>query len=75
MPYASLSKLGTVLGDNAVDADAVWIKGTGRLIAALYLRGLPPGQDIPSFHGDGNLANTLIENGQVVQTAWVQGKQ
>ena len=29
MTYASLSKLGTVLGDNTVDADAVWLEGTG----------------------------------------------
>jgi hypothetical protein len=61
MTYASLSKLGSVLGDNTVDADAVRIEGAGHLIAALYLRGLPPGQDIPSFHGDGNLANTQTE--------------
>jgi hypothetical protein len=74
MTYASLSKLGTVLGDNTVDADAVWIEGTGHLIAALYLRGLPPGQDIPSFHGDGNLANTLIENVQVAQNSLGAGQ-
>jgi hypothetical protein len=74
MTYASLSKLGTVLGDNTVDADAVWIEGTGHLIAALYLRGLPPGQDIPSFHGDRNLANTLIENVQVAQNSLGAGQ-
>lgn len=69
MTYASLSKLGTVLGDNTVDADAVWLEGTGHLIAALKLRGLPPSQDIPSFHGDKDLANTLIENVQVAQNS------
>jgi hypothetical protein len=74
MTYASLSKLGTVLGDNTVDADAVWIEGTGHLIAALYLRGLPPGQDIPSFHGDKDLANTLIENVQVAQNSLGAGQ-
>jgi len=74
MTYASLSKLGTVLGDNTVDADAVWIEGTGHLIAALYLRGLPPGQDIPSFHGDRDLANTLIENVQVAQNSLGAGQ-
>jgi len=40
--FASLSKLGTVLGDNTVDADAVWLEGTGHLIAALYPAGCPP---------------------------------
>src|SRR5215469_4284104 len=74
MTYASLSKLGTVLGDNTVDADAVWIEGTAHLIAALFLRGLPPGQDIPSFHGDRDLANTLIENVQVAQTSLGTGQ-
>jgi hypothetical protein len=74
MTYASLSKLGTVLGDNTVDADAVWIEGTGHLIAALFLRGLPPGQDIPSFHGDKDLANTLIENVQVAQNSLGAGQ-
>ena len=69
MTFASLSKLGTVLGDNSVDADAVWLEGTGHLIAALLLRGLPPGKDIPSFHGDKDLANSLIENVQVAQNS------
>ncbi len=57
MTFASLSKLGTVLGDGSVDADAVWIEGTGHLIGALLLRKLPPAQDIFSFHGDKNLAD------------------
>ena len=35
MTFASLSKLGTVLGDGSVNADAVWIEGTGHLIGAL----------------------------------------
>lgn len=74
MTYASLSKLGTVLGDNAVDADAVWIEGTGHLIAALLLRGLPPGKDIPSFHGDKDLASTLAENVQVAQNSLGAGQ-
>ena len=74
MTYASLSKLGTVLGDNTVDADAVWIEGTGHLIAALMLRGLPPGKDIPSFHGDKDLASTLAENVQVAQNSLGAGQ-
>jgi len=74
MTYASLSKLGTVLGDSTVDADAVWIEGTGHLIAALFLRGPPPGQDIPSFHGDKDLANTLMENVQVAQNSLGTGQ-
>ena len=74
MTYASLSKLGTVLGDNTVDADAVWIEGTGHLIAALFLRRLPPGHDIPSFHGDLDLANFLLENLQVAQNSLGAGQ-
>jgi hypothetical protein len=74
MTYASLSKLGTVLGDGTVDADAVWLEGTGHLIAALMLRGLPPGKDIPSFHGDKDLANFLIENVQVAQNSLGAGQ-
>jgi len=74
MTYASLSKLGTVLGDNSVDADAVWLEGTGHLIAALMLRGLPPAKDIPSFHGDRNLANFLVENVQVAQNSLGAGQ-
>ncbi len=74
MTYASLSKLGTVLGDNTVDADAVWLEGTGHLIAALLLRALPPAKDIPSFHGDKDLANTLIENVQVAQNSLGAGQ-
>ena len=72
--YASLSKLGTVLGDSTVDADAVWLEGTGHLIAALLLRKLPPGKDIPSFHGDKDLANTLVENVQVAQNSLGAGQ-
>jgi len=74
MTYASLSKLGTVLGDNSVDADAVWIEGTGHLIAALLFRNLPPDKDIPSFHGDVNLAAHLIENVQVAQNSLGAGQ-
>jgi len=69
MTFASLSKLGTVLGDGSVDADAVWIEGTGHLIGALLLRKLPPGQDIPSFHGDKALADSLVESCQVAQNS------
>lgn len=72
--YASLSKLGTVLGDNSVDADAVWLEGTGHLIAALFSRRLPASQDIPSFHGDINLAFSLIENVQVAQNTLGTGQ-
>ncbi len=74
MTYASLSKLGTVLGDGSVDADAVWLEGTGHLIAALRLRNLPPGQDIPSFHGDKHLADMLIQNVQVAQNSLGAGQ-
>ncbi len=74
MTYASLSKLGTVLGDNTVDADAVWLEGTGHLIAALALRKLPAVQDIPSFHGDVNLATSLVESCQVAQNSLGAGQ-
>ena len=72
--YASLSKLGTVLGDNSVDADAVWLEGTGHLIAALLSRRLPAKEDIPSFHGDVDLAGSLIENVQVAQNSLGSGQ-
>ncbi len=67
MTFASLSKLGTVLGDPTVDADAVWVEGTGHLLSALLERRLPPGKDIPTFHGDVQLASDLIENMILVQ--------
>ena len=72
--FARLSKLGTVLGDNSVDADAVWLEGTGHLIAALLFRRLPPGKDIPSFHGDVDLAVSLIESVQVAQNSLGAGQ-
>ena len=72
--YASLSKLGTVLGDGSVDANAVWIEGTGHLIAALLQRNLPPGKDLPSFHGDLALALHLIENVEVAQNSLGAGQ-
>jgi hypothetical protein len=74
MTFASLSKLGTVLGDQSVDADAVWLEGTGHLIAALLLRRLPSSQDIPSFHGDVNLAHSLIESVTVAQNSLGAGQ-
>jgi hypothetical protein len=74
MTYASLSKLGTVLGDSTVDADAVWIEGTGHLISALLFRDLPASKDIPSFHGDLALALSLIENVQVAQNSLGAGQ-
>ncbi len=72
--FASLSKLGTVLGDNTVDADAVWLEGTGHLIAALLSRRLPAKDDIPSFHGDVSLAGSLIEHVQVAQNSLGKGQ-
>jgi hypothetical protein len=72
--YASLSKLGTVLGDGSVDADAVWLEGVGHLLAALLQRNLPPGKDLPSFHGDLALALQLIENAQVAQNSLGAGQ-
>ena len=74
MTYASLSKLGTVLGDNTVDADAVWLEGTSHLIAALLQRRLPAENDIPSFHGDMALAAALLENVQVAQNSLGAGQ-
>lgn len=74
MTYASLSKLGTVLGDNTVDADAVWLEGTSHLIAALLRRRLPAKNDIPSFHGDVALAAALLENVQVAQNSLGTGQ-
>lgn len=74
MTYASLSKLGTVLGDYTVDADAVWLEGTGHLIAALFSRRLPPEKDLPSFHGDLALAYELLENCQIAQSTLGAGQ-
>ena len=74
MTYASLSKLGTVLGDGTVDADAVWLEGTSHLIAALLQRQLPAKKDIPSFHGDVALATALLESVQVAQNSLGAGQ-
>jgi len=74
MTYASLSKLGTVLGDQTVDADAVWLEGTGHLIAALLSRRLPPAKDIPGFHGDLALAIDLMENCRIAQSTLGAGQ-
>lgn len=74
MTFASLSKLGTVLGDKTVDADAVWLEGTGHLIAALLFRRLPAGKDIPSFHGDVALAQHLIESCELAQNSLGAGQ-
>ena len=74
MTFASLSKLGTVLGDPTVDADAVWLEGTGHLIAALMSRRLPPANDIPGFHGDLQLAADLIESCQIAQNTLGAGQ-
>ena len=73
MTFASLSKLGTVLGDSSVDADAVWVEGTGHLIAALMQRRHPAAGDLPTFHGDLQLASDLIESMILVQNT--QGVQ
>ena len=72
--YASLSKLGTVLGDNSVDADAVWCEGTSHTAAALLARGLPAKKDIPSFHGDVNTASLMLESVQVAQASLGAGQ-
>ena len=74
MTFASLSKLGTVLGDQTVDADAVWLEGTGHLIAALMSRRLPAEKDIPGFHGDLQLAGQLIESCQIAQSTLGAGQ-
>jgi hypothetical protein len=72
--FASQSKLGTVLGDNTVDPDAVWCEGTSHLVAALFARGLPARKDIPSFHGDINTASLMLESIQVAQASLGSGQ-
>lgn len=72
--YASLSKLGTVLGDQSVDADAVWCEGTSHTVAALLARGLPAKKDISSFHGDVNTASLMLESVQVAQASLGSGQ-
>jgi hypothetical protein len=74
MTFASLSKLGVGIGDPSADADAVWLEGTSHLIAALLLRRLPAKNDIPSFHGDLDLASSLLENVQVAQDSLGAGQ-
>jgi hypothetical protein len=74
MTFASLSKLGTVLGDYSVNADAVWLEGTGHLIAALSSRQLPSDMDLPSFHGDVALAQSLLESCRIAQATLGAGQ-
>jgi hypothetical protein len=74
MTFASLSKLGTVLGDTTVDADAVWLEGTGHLIAALFSRRLPACQDLFGFDGDVALARDLLESCQIAQSTLGAGQ-
>ena len=72
--YASLSKIGTLLGDPSVDPDAVWCEGTAHVAAALLARRLPEGKDIPSFHGDVHTAGVLLEGIRVAQTSLGHGQ-
>lgn len=72
--FASQSKLGTVLGDNTVDPDAVWCEGTSHLIAALLTRKLPARKDVPSFHGDIDTANEMLQSIQVAQASLGKGQ-
>jgi hypothetical protein len=72
--YASLSKIGTLLGDGSVDPDAVWCEGTSHVAAALLARRLPQEKDIPTFHGDVKTAGILLENMQVPQTSLGHGQ-
>jgi hypothetical protein len=72
--YASLSKLGTVLGDQSVDAGAVRCEGTSHLVAALLARGLPAKKDLPSFHGDVNTASLMLESIEVAQASLGAGQ-
>ncbi len=70
MTYASLSKLGVVVDgslNGPSDADAVWLEGTGHLIAALLQRRLPANKDIPGFNGDIDTAFQLITSCQIAQ--------
>ena len=63
-----------MLGDPTADADAVWLEGTRHLIAALLLRRLSAQNDIPSVHGDVNLAASRLENVQVAQNSLGAGQ-
>ena len=72
--YASLSKIGTLLGDPSVDPDAVWCEGTAHVAAALLARRLPERKDIPSFHGDVHTAGVLFEGIQVAQASLGHGQ-
>jgi len=72
--YASLSKIGTLLGDPSVDPDGVWCEGTAHVAAALLARRLPKRKDIPSFHGDVHTAGLLFEGVQVAQASLGHGQ-
>lgn len=72
--YASLSKIGTLLGDPSVDPDAVWCEGTGHVAAALLARRQSAEKDILSFHGDVNTAEILLENIGVAQVSLGHGQ-
>jgi hypothetical protein len=72
--YASLSKIGTLLGDGSVDPDGVWCEGSGHVAAALLARRLSPEKDIPSFHGDVHTAGILLENIGVAQASLGHGQ-
>lgn len=72
--YASLSKVGTLLGDQSVDPDGVWCEGSGHVAAALLARRLPSEKDIPTFHGDVHTAGILLENIRVAQTSLGHGQ-
>lgn len=72
--YASLSKIGTLLGDPNVDPDGVWCEGTGHVAAALLARRLSREKDIPSFHGDVHTAGLLFEGVQVAQESLGHGQ-
>jgi len=72
--YASLSKIGTLLGDASVDPDAVWCEGSGHVAAALLARRQSAEKDILSFHGDVNTAEIILENVRVAQASLGTGQ-
>ncbi|HEV3037775.1 MAG TPA: Tat pathway signal sequence domain protein [Candidatus Angelobacter sp.] len=54
--------------------NAVWLEGTGHLVAALLARRLPARRDLPGFHGDVNTARTLLDNIRTAQEILAKGQ-
>lgn len=55
--------------DPQPDPDAVWFEGNSQLAAALLVRKLGPGHDLPGFRGDLATASSLLGKVALIQSA------